>query len=264
MNKGWFKVFSDVFNVAISYHAKLVYNYLCRCANKDASCFPSVGTIAVACSCGRTTVKKALAELVRQNLLIKHERYAQNGRQTSNLYTIVKNDESQWFVSYNMIFDMPLSAHARIVYQYIRKCSGKNGESFSSVGEISRACGNSKSSVNRALTELDRANLIEAEARYTDDGRQISNIYRLCEPCTEQPDGPQDNGDSSNTSFCAVSSVTPHPVTNDHLEVLPKLSLYFLKNKIKSLLNLHSIYNALIFQKKSAKELLCETDIFKY
>ena len=176
MNKGWFKVFSDVFNVAISYHAKLVYNYLCRCSNKEASCFPSVGTIAIACSCGRTTVKKALAELVEENLLIKHDRFAKNGRQTSNLYTIVKSDEMQWFVSYNIIFDMPLSPHARIVYQYIRKCNDLNKVSFPSVGEISRACGNSKSSVNRALIELISAKLIEREPRYTDDGRQISNI----------------------------------------------------------------------------------------
>lgn len=96
----FFYCYNMIFNMDISSHAKLVYVYLCRCANGEAQSFPARKTIAAACSIGLTSVRYALKELEETRLLKKEEQFRDNGGQTSNLYTVYverfeeeKNDE---------------------------------------------------------------------------------------------------------------------------------------------------------------------------
>lgn len=86
--KNWFYSYNMIFGMDISCHAKLIYMYLCRCADSEAQSFPSRNTIAKNCSISLTSVKNAMRELLNARLLAREEQFRSDGSQTSNLYTI--------------------------------------------------------------------------------------------------------------------------------------------------------------------------------
>jgi len=91
--KNWFYSYNMIFDLDISEHAKIVYLYLCRCADSEGQAFPSYSTIAEKCSIGRRTAIKAVKELLAVGLLSVEQRTREDGSLTSNLYTI--HDEPQ-------------------------------------------------------------------------------------------------------------------------------------------------------------------------
>ena len=68
--------------------AKAVYMYLHDRADKTKSCWPGINTIAADLRLSRTTVKRALADLVKRGYLKKEARFRPNESHTSNLYTL--------------------------------------------------------------------------------------------------------------------------------------------------------------------------------
>lgn len=89
--KNWFYSYNMIFDLPVSEHAKIVYLYLCRCADTEDQAFPSYGTMAKKCSISRRTAIRAIQELEEVGLLTKEERtILKNGKpvNTSNLYTI--------------------------------------------------------------------------------------------------------------------------------------------------------------------------------
>lgn len=72
----------------LSHRAKMVYIYLKDHANKEGTCWPGINTIAVGVSLSRSTVKRALDDLVRVGLVVKEKRWRVNGSLTSNYYQI--------------------------------------------------------------------------------------------------------------------------------------------------------------------------------
>jgi len=78
-------VYSDT---ELSHRAKVVYIYLKDHANKQGTCWPGINTIAAGVSLSRSTVKRAIYELIRANLVDKSYRYRENGSYSSNLYRI--------------------------------------------------------------------------------------------------------------------------------------------------------------------------------
>lgn len=87
--KNWFYSYNMIFEQAISTHAKLIYLFLCRCADDESECFPSHKYIGNACSIkSRTTVQNAIKELQDIGLVDKEPQYRENGGQSSNLYYI--------------------------------------------------------------------------------------------------------------------------------------------------------------------------------
>ena len=68
--------------------AKAVYIYLKDHANKEGVCWPGINTIAAGVSLSRSTVKRALDDLVRAGLAEKTSRWRENGSLSSNLYQI--------------------------------------------------------------------------------------------------------------------------------------------------------------------------------
>lgn len=68
--------------------AKAVYIYLKDHADKDGACWPGINTIAAGVSLSRSTVKRALDDLVRAGLVEKASRWRKNGSLSSNLYQI--------------------------------------------------------------------------------------------------------------------------------------------------------------------------------
>lgn len=86
--RDWFFSYNLVFELDLSCHAKLVYIYLCRCADSEAQSFPSKNTISRSCGISVSSVKYALRELIEARLLTREEQFRANKGQTSNLYTI--------------------------------------------------------------------------------------------------------------------------------------------------------------------------------
>lgn len=74
----------------LSARAKTVCLYLHDRANREGESWYAIGTIADDLSLSRSTVKRALADLIRLGRVEKRPRYRKNGGQTSNLYRLVR------------------------------------------------------------------------------------------------------------------------------------------------------------------------------
>ena len=72
----------------LSHRAKAVYIYLKDHANKEGTCWPGIKTVAAGVSLSRSTVKRALDDLVRAGLVEKAQRWRENGSLSSNLYRL--------------------------------------------------------------------------------------------------------------------------------------------------------------------------------
>lgn len=68
--------------------AVAVYLYLVRRANSDGQCWPSERRIAIDLSLSKSTVKRAIADLVQNGYIQVEQRYRQSGAKSSLLYTI--------------------------------------------------------------------------------------------------------------------------------------------------------------------------------
>ena len=79
--------FNEIYNdTKLSAKAKQVLVYLQDRANKNGESWYAIGTMAKDLSLSRSTIKRALAELIRQGRVEKHARLRENGGRTSNQY----------------------------------------------------------------------------------------------------------------------------------------------------------------------------------
>lgn len=73
----------------LNHRAKAVYIYLKDHANREGTCWPGINTIAAGVSLSRSTVKRALNDLVKAGLVEKSKRWRENGSASSNLYRVI-------------------------------------------------------------------------------------------------------------------------------------------------------------------------------
>ena len=74
----------------LSSRAKMVCLYLHDRANKDGESWYAIGSIARDLHLSRSTVNRAIQDLLRLGWIEKQPRYRKNGGCTSNLYRILK------------------------------------------------------------------------------------------------------------------------------------------------------------------------------
>ena len=72
----------------LSPRAKAVLIYLKDHANKQGTCWSGINTIAAGVSLSRSTVKRALDDLVQAGLVQKSKQWRENGSLSSNLYQV--------------------------------------------------------------------------------------------------------------------------------------------------------------------------------
>lgn len=89
------KMIEAVYKANLSKRATLVIFYLINRANKDLTCFPGIKTIASDCNMSDRTVRRALDDLVKSGFVKKDARYRENGGQSSNLYTLVIENDTK-------------------------------------------------------------------------------------------------------------------------------------------------------------------------
>ena len=68
--------------------ATAVYLYLYQQCNKEDSCFPAIKTICQDIKLSRSTVKRAIHDLIQAGFIKKVRRYRENGANSSNLYIL--------------------------------------------------------------------------------------------------------------------------------------------------------------------------------
>jgi predicted transcriptional regulator len=78
----------DIYALELPHRAVAVYMYLCDRAGKDGDSFPSHGTIAAELRLSKSTVKRALGDLLRAGCVTATPRHREKGGQTSNLYKV--------------------------------------------------------------------------------------------------------------------------------------------------------------------------------
>ena len=78
----------------LSSKAKMVLLYLHDRANQKGESWYAIGTMAKELSLSRSTIKRALAELIRQGRVEKRARFRENGGCSSNLYWLRYNNNS--------------------------------------------------------------------------------------------------------------------------------------------------------------------------
>jgi len=81
--------FGSIYSSGLPHRAVAVYMNLRDRADANGNCWPSINTIARDLGLSRSTVKRALNELVASGYLKKELRYRENGSKTSNLFTIL-------------------------------------------------------------------------------------------------------------------------------------------------------------------------------
>ena len=74
----------------LPHRARAVYLYLRDRTGRGQDCWPAVNTIASDMNLSRSTVKRALNDLVRAGLIEKETRYRENGSNTSNRLILSK------------------------------------------------------------------------------------------------------------------------------------------------------------------------------
>ena len=206
----YFYTYNAIFDTAVSGYAKLVYAYLCKCANRDGKSWPSHKTIAHAAGIGVTTVKKALAELTAVGLISVRGQARPDCGRRANIYTVIKEKVKTFFLTYLDVFRQQLTAKARLVYLYFCRLASGRDQAFPSHKTTAAACGLSVAGARIAIDELEAAGLVERQAQYRDNGGQKSNLYTLV--VMDEESGVNDNDVSQATEYESASVVEPQDV----------------------------------------------------
>lgn len=74
----------------LPHRARAVYMYLKDRTGNGSDCWPAVNTIATDMNLSRSTVKRALNDLLKVGLIEKEPRYRKNGSNTSNRLVLKK------------------------------------------------------------------------------------------------------------------------------------------------------------------------------
>lgn len=80
--------YAAIYSAELPHRAVSVYMYLRDRADGQGRCWPSIRTIGRELGLSRSTVKRAIEDLVGSGFLKKEPRYRENGSKSSSLYTI--------------------------------------------------------------------------------------------------------------------------------------------------------------------------------
>jgi len=92
---------------------------------------------------------------------------------------IEKKERRNWFYSYNMIWEQPISEHAKLAYLYLCRCADDNGQAFPSYATIAQKCSFSRQTAVNALSELKDIGLLSYKRRISSGKSLTSNLYTI-------------------------------------------------------------------------------------
>ena len=80
--------FESIYSDNLPSRAVAVYMYLVQRANSDGQCWPSERRIALDLSISKSTVKRAIADLVKGGYIRTEQRYRKSGAKSTLLFTV--------------------------------------------------------------------------------------------------------------------------------------------------------------------------------
>ena len=188
---------------SISTKAYKVYLILCQYANNSTrECFVSKRMIAEKAALSLSGVVRATRELVQEGLIAIVSRFRENGRQTSNRYTILDCPQLRMEDTQNpssvkeqgkvRLFPInpaavQLPSLACRIYSFLTSLAGRVGECSASRKTIADACGVTSSTVTKSLSLLCREGFLyrirqTRWAKYGHHGTR-ANLFVLTSPC---------------------------------------------------------------------------------
>lgn len=78
-----------IYQLDLPHRAVAVYCYLCERANKEGECWPAVPTIANEIKLSEATVRRAIRDLKKAELLKTEQRYRTKGGKSSLLFKLL-------------------------------------------------------------------------------------------------------------------------------------------------------------------------------
>lgn len=78
---------------------------------------------------------------------------------------------------YTSLYSSELSHRAVAVYMYLRDRCDKHGKCYPAIGTIARELKLSRSTVKRAIADLEKAGRLSREQRWRESGGKSSNLY---------------------------------------------------------------------------------------
>lgn len=80
---------------------------------------------------------------------------------------------------FSSIYAADLPSRAVAVYMYLKDRSDKEGKCYPAIGTIARELKLSRSTVKRAVDDLEQSGWLIREARWREKGGKSSNLYTL-------------------------------------------------------------------------------------
>ena len=80
---------------------------------------------------------------------------------------------------FESIYQEELPARAKLVYMYLKDRANKEGQCWPSIQTIGRDLGLSRSTVKRAIRELEQAALLTRRGRKRENEGDTSNLYQI-------------------------------------------------------------------------------------
>ena len=80
--------FGSIYSADLPHRAVAVYMYLRDRSDQEGTCWPSINTVARDLDLSRSTVQRALNDLVNSGYMERQHRYRENGSMSSSLYII--------------------------------------------------------------------------------------------------------------------------------------------------------------------------------
>jgi predicted transcriptional regulator len=172
----FFTVSSAIFNMNISNHAKLLYCAIRKYSNSQNECYPSRTKISNNCGFSITAYKKAVKELIDNNLMTRQARVRTNNSQTTNLFT-TPDIANEYVAVPDNIFEFGLTKMALLVFLCLLHFKGKANMCYPSQKMIADKCDMCLTYVKLAITELVEKNLISTENQKRDNNGNTTLIY---------------------------------------------------------------------------------------
>lgn len=80
---------------------------------------------------------------------------------------------------FSSLYSSELPHRARAVYMYLHDRADKDGKCYPAIGTIARELKLSRSTVKRAIADLEKSGCLRKEQRWRENGGKSSNLYYI-------------------------------------------------------------------------------------
>jgi len=82
---------------------------------------------------------------------------------------------------FSSLYSSELPHRARAVYMYLHDRADKDGKCYPAIGTIAKELKLSRSTVKRAIADLEKSDRLRKEQRWRENGGKSSNFYYLAQ-----------------------------------------------------------------------------------